>query len=318
MLNLTGDFYIYHKAYELVNYKYKKFPSNLKQIISDSLYNISEEKQKSTPDKSVIKSNELVIEKYNRVINLELKNVGNLESMQHFFDNTIWEYAMIAFIVMLTVRMFTMDISCGAYKRIYSSKKGQRHLFKKQFFAVLLVITVITVVVALIQLICGITLFGVTKFSLPLQMHPDFEFCPYLISIGGFLSIKFLCKLLFYIMIATVTSMVSVLFRKQLSSFAVSLVIGVLPLIAITYFFVYTTNDTSAISTKYKIYDNMRGFVPHGLLNIRNYFRTFDYINLFGLQISRIILALAITILITIICFIFAFKNYGISKEVTI
>lgn len=180
MLNLTGDFYIYHKAYELVNYKYKKFPSNRKQIISDSLYNISEEKQKSTPDKSVIKSNELVIEKYNRVINLELKNVGNLESMQHFFDNTIWEYAMIAFIVMLTVRMFTMDISCSAYKRIHSSKKGQRHLFKKQFFAVLLVITAITIVVALIQLICGITLFGVTKLALPLQMYPDFEFCPYL------------------------------------------------------------------------------------------------------------------------------------------
>ena len=87
---------------------------------------------------------------------------------------------------------------------------------------------------------------------------------------------------------------------------------------AITYFFTFTTKEVSAISAKYKIFNNLRGFVPHGLLNIRSYFRAFDYVSLFGLQISRIMLVLFITALITVICFIVANKNYGTPKEVAI
>lgn len=316
--SLMDDLTIFHKVYNLLDYKNNQFPNNRKQIINDSIYKIIEEKQKENPNKSAIKSSEFVIKKYNKTVPIELKNVGNIESMQMYFDNTIWEYAMLAFIIMLTVRMFTVDISSGAYKMIHSSRNGRRHLFKRQFLCVSSIIAAVTIVVALIQLVIGITLFGVSNFSLPLQMYPEFEFCPFAISIGGFLLLKLFCKVLFYIMIATVTSMVSILLRNSLSAFAISLIAGIAPLIAITYFFTFTTKEASAISAEYKIYNNLRGFVPHGLLNIRSYFRTFDYVDLFGLQISRIMLVLLITAVIIVTGFIVANKNYGTPKEVAI
>lgn len=316
--SLMDDLTIFYKAYNLLDYKNNQFPNNRKQIINDSIYKIIEEEQKESPNKTAIKSSEFVIKKYNKTVPIELRNVGNMESMQMYFDNTIWEYAMLAFIIMLTVRMFTVDISSGAYKMIHSSRNGRRHLFKKQFLAVSSIIAAIAIIVALVQLVMGITIFGVSNFSLPLQMYPEFEFCPFTISIGGFLLLKLFCKVLFYIMIVAVTAMVSILLRNSLSAFAISLIAGIAPLIAITYFFTFTTKEVSAISAKYKIFNNLRGFVPHGLLNIRSYFRAFDYVSLFGLQISRIMLVLFITALITVICFIVANKNYGTPKEVAI
>lgn len=315
---LADDLVIFYGAYNLLEYKNNQFPNNRKQIINDSIYKIMEEEQKEYPNTKVIKSNELAIKKYNKAVPLELKNVGDMESMQLYFDNTIWEYAMIAFIVMLTVRMFTVDISSGAYKMIHSSRMGRRHLFTRQFLAVSSIVTAIAIIAALIQLIFGVALFGVSNFFLPLQMYSEYEFCPFSISIAAFLLIKFLCKLLFYIMIVAVTAMVSIMTRKQFISLITSLVVGVAPLVTITYYFDQTTKDSGDISTKFKAYDNLRGVVPHGLLNIRRYFSTFDYINLLGFHISRIALILSITALITIICSIVAYKNYGTPKEVAV
>lgn len=182
--NIMEDYIIYSNAYSNASYIYQKFPDNRRQLVEDALYNISEEKSKTDPNTSVIKSNELVIEKYNRTIDLKFKDTGNIEGVQLFFDNTIWEYAMIVFVVMLAVRMFTMDISCGAYKIIHSSLNGQRSLFIKQFASVSVVVTAITVFTALIQIIFGKIFFDINDLSLPLQSFPEFEFCPYLISTG--------------------------------------------------------------------------------------------------------------------------------------
>lgn len=316
--NIMEDYIIYSNAYSNASYIYQKFPNNRRQLVEDALYNISEEKSKTDPNTSVIKSNELVIEKYNRTIDLKFKDTGNIEGVQLFFDNTIWEYAMIAFVVMLVVRMFTMDISCGAYKMIHSSLNGQRSLFIKQFASVSVVVTAITVFTALIQIIFGKIFFDVNDLSLPLQSFPEFEFCPYLISTGIYFLIKFLCKLLFYIMIAAITAMVSVLCRKQFVSYAVSLSAGIIPLIIITYYFIYTTENASALASEYKIYNSLRCFLPQGLLNIKSYFRTFDYIDIFGFQISRLFLVLLISAVIMLTCLAVALRKYGKSKEVTI
>lgn len=316
--NLIEDHILYKRAYLLADYIYKRFPLNRSKIVENSLYNISEEKEKTSFDSSIIKNNELVVKKYNKIINLEFKNPGNIESLQMFFDNTIWDYAMIAFVIMITVRMFTMDISCGAYKIIQSSLNGRQNLFIKQFLAVSSVITIITFINAVLQLICGIFLFGVNDLSIPLQMYQEFEFCPFSLSIGNYLIIKFICKLLFYIMLAAITSAVTVILCKQLSSFAVSLIIGILPLIVVTYFFVCTTNGSGSLSENNIIYNNMRCLVPQSLLNIKSYFNAFDYINVFGIQICRLICNIFIAILTALTCFLIALKNYGKPKGVAI
>lgn len=212
-----ADYLIYQKAYSLADYIYREFPDSRTYIIEDALYNISDEKNNSIVNGTTVKINELVIEKYNRVIDLQLINVGNIELMQIYFDNTIWEYALIAFIVMMTVRIFTMDFTCGTYKMIFSSKNGQRALFVRQLSSILMIVTVIAIIAALVQLIVGILCFDISNLSAPIQIYSEFEFCPYTISINTFLLIKLLCKLIFYYTVIAITAMISVILRQRRS-----------------------------------------------------------------------------------------------------
>lgn len=309
--NLMTDYLICQKAYSLADYIYREFPDSRTNMIEDALYHIAEEKSNSVVNETTIKTNEIVIEKYNRVIDLQLINAGNIESTQNFFDNTIWEYALIMLVIMMTVRMFTMDITCGAYKMIFSSKNGQRTLFLRQLISVALIVTVIAITAAAVQLIVGILCFDISDLSAPIQIYQEFEFCPYAMSIGAFLLIKLLCKLIFYYTVIAITAMLSARFRQQLPSLGIALFATLSPLIVITYFFAYTTEYNGALSFEYRAYNFLRGILPQGLLNIKSYFNSFDYINIFGASVSRLSIAIAISILISIACIAVAWNVYA-------
>lgn len=313
---LMGDYLLFSKAYNTANYIYVQIPYDRRKIVNDSLYNISEELEKPQPDESIIRNNEHVIEKYNRVISCELKSTGDLETMYLFFDNTIWDYVMIAFVIMITVRMFTMDISSGAYRMIYSSVKGRKRLFVRQFAAVGIVVTVTLVLNAVCQLFCGMVFLGVTNFSLPLQMVSEYEFCPYMISIGEYLCIKLIAKILFYLMILSLSAMITVLWRKVLVSFASLLIIGIAPLITITHFFLYSLDQNSnALQSKYQTYNAMRCLLPHSLLNIDVYFQAYDEFSIFGFQLSRLFSVCLVTVFIIAVCFIIGLCKFGCAKK---
>ncbi len=65
--NLMLDSFIYRAAYNRADYVYKTFPNNRTYLVEDAVYNIFEEKSSSNPNKTTIRTNEIVIEKYNRV-----------------------------------------------------------------------------------------------------------------------------------------------------------------------------------------------------------------------------------------------------------
>ena len=313
---LMGDSLLFSRAYDAANYLYVQIPSDRRRIVNDSLYNISEESQKVQPDKKNIQINDHIIDKYNRVIKLELKSTGSTDSMQLFFDNTIWDYIMIAFAVMIAVRMFTIDITCGAYQMIYSSFNGRKKLFIRQFFAAILVVSLVIIFHSFCQLVCGIFFFGVKDFSLPLQMDPEYELCPYLITIGGYLGIKLLAKLLFYTMITSISILITILCRKVIVPFVSSLIIGVAPLITITHFFLYSLErNSNNFQFEYQVYNIMRTLLPHSLLNLRVYFQGYDEINLFGFPFCRLLSVCFVTTFIIIICFVFALNQFGAAKK---
>ncbi len=304
--NLMMDYFAYQKAYNLANYIYIKFPNERTYLVEDAIYNIVEQENNSTVNEVILRTNEKVIEKYNRKIDLELVNVGKIDQIHHFFDNTGWEYVFIAFIIMMTVRMFTMDFSCGTYKMVFTSKKGQHKLFVKQLASILLIVTGIAVAAALVQLIVGIKCFNIGNLSAPIQSYSEYEFCPYLISIRTFLLIKLLCKLIFYYTVVAITAMISVLFRKQLPSLAVGLIITLS-----TYFYNYTTDVIGALTIEYRVYNFLRSILPQGLLNIKSYFNSFDYINVLGTNINRLSANIFISVFIITVCFAISWIAYA-------
>jgi len=77
--------------------------------------------------------------------------------------------------------------------------------------------------------------FGVNNLSLPIQMVKDYEFCPYNISLGGFIAIKTFGKLLFYFSCIAITALIAVLSRKSLLSAAAAIILCAGPKILANY-----------------------------------------------------------------------------------
>lgn len=313
---LMGDYILFSAANSLADYIYVHIPQERTRIITDSLYNISEENEKPEPDKGVIRSNNRVVELYNRTIPCKLRPTGYFDIMYKFFDNTEWDYVMVALVVILTVRMFTMDIVSGAYLITYSSVKGRKKLFVRQLTAVGAVVTAVIVLNAACQLACGILFCQVKNLSLPIQMRNEYEFCPYLISLGGFLVIKLFAKLIFYFMIIALTAMITVLSRRVILPLAGMLIAGIAPLILISKLYSYSVSgQANGLQFKYRLYTTLRGLLPHSLLNLDPFFRAYDEFSLFGFPVSRLLSVSIVTVLITIACCIVAFNKYGSAKR---
>ena len=313
---LADDMFLYRKAYNDAKKYFKTFPQNRIRLINDAMLTIIEEESKENPDKSIIALNQKAVDKYNRQIKMELKSTGDLFNTLYFFDNTYWDYALIAFIIMLTVRMFTLDYSTGAYQIVFSTPGGKKKLFLKQYFTLIASAVTIIALVSLCQIIFGYLFFGVNNLSLPLQMVEYFEFCPFTISIGEYYLIKFLCKTLFFILVITLTAALSIIFRKTMGAMSISLVVFVLPLMIITHYFMYTTGDNvNTISEQYRIYKALQAITPQGLLNLKTYFNAFDYLNILGVFIPRITCCITITVIVIILFFTIGLRRFAKPKR---
>ncbi len=310
--SLYGDFLLFNRAYETADYIYRRLPEGRRNLVKDSLSHITEESQKKHPDESVIRENETIIAKYNRVIPCELKSTGDLESMSAGFDHTYWDFLMIAFTAMLAVRMFTMDASSGAYRMLYSSVKGRKSLFLRQFAAVSAVVCAVAAVQSFCQMVCGALFFSVRDYSLPIQMAEEFEYCPYLLNVGEYFLIKFLMKLLFYLLMVSVSVLIAVLCRKPLPSLLWALVFGIGPLILMFGLYDYSASENvDPFGSTYRLFQLLRCVLPQSLLNIRTYFQNYDMIYFGGLPVGRLIPACLTTAAASAACFIVSLLRFG-------
>ncbi len=308
--NPIDDFLSLNRACDYARYLFDDLPSHRRVIVTDALYNIRAEQAKSEPDLYIISENQLAADMYNRIVPTEFTDPGDVDRTLEYFDNTIWDYIMAAFAVLLTVRMFTLDITRRSYKMIFSSANGRGRLFLSQMSVCLIVFTAMILIQTLCQLICGIVFFGVENFSLPVQNVESFELCPFNLTLGGYFALKTIGKLLFYYMTATFAAMLCALIRKPLPCAAVSLTAAILPLAAAGYIHELTLGE-NILSAEYKIFEALRCFVPHCLLDPETYFTSFDHINIAGLEISRFVFVVIITAIITAGCFVLAYLKFG-------
>lgn len=309
---LMGDYIIVARAYKQADYIYSQFPSDRIALINNSIYNIKTENEKVISDNELIRTNENVIELYNRLIKPHFTANGDMESTYLFFDNSFWDYLMIIFVVLISVRMFTIDITNGSYQIIFSSVKGRNRLCIKQICAVIISIIAIITVSSLIQIFCSYAFFGIKSLTVPIQMYQEYEYCPYLISLGGFFAIKGFAKIIFYSSVAGVTILLTVICRKVIASISVPSIIGISAQIIMTYYYLYSVDpNANQLQKEYERYNLLRCILPNGLLNIREYYKTYDCIFLFNTTISRLTVNIIITISFTLICLTMSLVIYG-------
>jgi hypothetical protein len=306
--NDTEKITVYGDVLSLYSYVNLNFPNNRKSIIEDTVYNLAEEKSKTNPDKYYISSNELAIEKYNNVVPLKSKFTlsGDFGYFDLMFNYTVWDYVFLAFIVLISVRMFTIDGISGTYQVINTSKKGARGLFFKKLTSCFSVITVILLIQAVAEIVIGIKCYGLENLGLPIHQINIFEMCPFQISIAGYFAAKFFVKLILFFMVCVVASLISILVKKPLLSNVLGIVVGCSGALLNLYFYMQYNDNRNT-----EMFESARAFLPQSLLNPLVYFNQFDYFNFFGTPVNRLTFCVSITVLISLFCIIFGYAKTG-------
>ncbi len=303
---LRQDFFAVNAVYEHVNYLVTQVPHNRSKIIKEMLYDMSQAEQSGEQDLFTLRSNELAIKQYNRILPLELVSTGIHEGTQYIlFNYTMWEYLMLAFLVLLTVRMFTMDLTCGAYQMIHTAKYAEKALFFRKFGALALVALLILLFHLSVELIANCTILGLSNSHLPLQQLETFEMCPYFITIGGFYLLKTVMKYLAYLWVIGLTAWLATILRKPLAAGGLGILLSCGGLVVHMVFYLRQTDVTAR-----KIYRVLRVILPQGLLNAREYLQTFDMANVLQYPVGRLQLCCCITICSGILLVILAYRKW--------
>lgn len=299
-------------AADMQQYVTTGFEADRKELIKGMIYQNVSENQKSDPDNYLIKANEKAIKQYNSRIDLKFESTGvNNSTHYSIFNYSIWEFVMIAFCVMMTVRLFTLEYTGGAYQLVNTSRRTLKSLFIKKYFTVLVIMILILLIQAVFEIILGMYVFGLKNFSLPIQQIEQFEYCPYTITIAEFYIFKFFIRVLSYTAVISLSSLAAVVIKRPLISTIIIIVISAGGLFANMTLYVMIDKVEKSKARLIPAYDRLRLFLPQSLLNIKEYFNGFDCFSLFGFPVSRIAFCINFTAVLSIICITIGYKASG-------
>lgn len=314
--NAVGDLYAISKTIDLMSYVQTGFEQDRRELVKGMLYQNNTEKQKSNPDTYLIAANEKAISLYNRRVDLRFESTGISPDIHYaIFNYSMWEYVMIALCVLMTVRLFSCEYSSGAYRCVNTSKKTVQSLFFKKYIAVVSVAVGVLTVQAVFELVMGACVFGLKNLSLPIQQIQMYEYCPYAMSIAQFYLFKFLLKVLAYVTIISLCSLVTALVKRPLISNIILLPISAGGLLANMVLFVKIDNAEKFSLSVLSAYDRLRIFLPQSLLNFKEYIKKFDCFSLFGHPVSRLSACIFISLVISALCVFLGYKISGRTRR---
>lgn len=309
-----SDYMLLDSAVNVLEHIYNEIPEIRTTIVKDALRNIIDENAKSDPDMGIIRMNSLAAKQYNRIVDCGTKYLGHFDPVYNLFDNTPWDYIMIFFTVILTARMFTLDISRGSFKMVFSSKNGRTRLFSKQLSVCLLIVGGMILIHTLSGILVGAILYGLNDFSLPIQMTSTFSACPFMLNLGGYYAVRTLGKLLFYFSCVTFTALAAILSKRTLPTAAAGVIFCLAPAVLMSMLYTASNNEITAITAR-KILNVLKCILPQSFLNIKMFFEDFDYAEIFGFPLSRIICVFCVTGIFIIAEILISSRIFGREKR---
>ncbi|MBR6045165.1 MAG: hypothetical protein IKP47_05980 [Ruminococcus sp.] len=298
-----GDFLAMLKSSDTLRYVQRSFESDRAELVRGMVIHNASERRKPVPDSYLIRANEKAIGLYNRRVALEPVSTGIREDIRYnCFNFSSWEYVMTALCVLMTVRLFTLEYTSGAFRLVNTSRRTVQSLFRRKYLTAVLTASAVLTVQAVFELVFCAAVFGLGNLTLPLQQLPMFELCPYSLSIAGFYAIKLPLRILAYTAVISVTALVTSAARRPLVSLAVSLPVTECAAAAVKVLYTLLSDSESPRRSLLGIYDTLRILLPQSLTDLRSYLTGFDCFSLFGYPVPRLAGCAAAALLISAVC----------------
>lgn len=259
-----------------------------------------------SPDGYTIRANEAVVQRYSAERSLA---VADSTASGSFFgyntqgvQNNSFLYIYLLFIVVVCSTVFSGEHESGMYRILYTTRYGRGRIFTAKLAAV----TVIGCSLAFLHNLFAITLFAVQygfgDWNLSIQNTAIFQYCPFDLTVGQFIFILTALRALAYIFTAVICFAVSAWCKRSLVSLltagAVTAGLTVLALTARGY----ANNSYYEVSSiyvfdgfdirLYELFSATKNIIPFYLLKPDCFFTQFDMVNVFGLPVDSIYVAL--------------------------
>ena len=181
---------------------------------------------------------------------------------------------LVMLLLVLAPGLCIEEFSSGMYPILHATRKGRVHTFVSKLAALLLFTTLSVVLFTTATLGFFGASYGFSSLGNFIQVFEDFKFCPEIITVGEFLAISVLTKILVLFALGTLIMLLSVLIKKYALTFVASL--GAVAVNFVLYFFIsleqtgsydmlnlFSVMDTKMAYTRYYSLNVFEESVPY-------------------------------------------------------
>ena len=196
-----------------------------------------------------------------------------------YYAYTSGNILLVMLLLVLAPGLCIEEFSSGMYPILHATRKGRAHTFVSKLAALLLFTTLSVVLFTATTLGFFGASYGFSSLGNFIQVFEDFKFCPEIITVGEFLAISVLTKILVLFALGTLIMLLSVLIKKYALTFVASL--GAVAVNFVLYFFVsleqtgsfdmlnlFSVMDTKMAYTRYyslNVFEESVPYIPMAL-----------------------------------------------------
>ena len=187
---------------------------------------------------------------------------------------------LVMLMLVLAPGLCMEEFSSGMYPVLHATRKGRAHTFAHKLAALLLFTTLSVLLFTATTLgFYGLS-YGFSSLGNFVQVFDDFKFCPEIITVGEFMAISVLTKILVLFTLGVLIMLLSVFIKKYALTFVASL--GVVAVNFVLYFFVsleqtgsfdmlnlFSVMDTKMAYTRYyslNVFEESVPYIPTALV----------------------------------------------------
>ena len=242
---------------------------------------------KTAPTAYQRRDSEKAVRAYNRAYSYPLcdRNAAGLGLMQ--LGDAVYQYLCLLLVLALCCALFSQEHESGMYQVLYAAKRGKAALFRQKICAGMLFAAVLGM---LFQTLLFVFLWARRglPFSLlgaPMQTFPEFALCPFALNLAEYMLLRGFSFALGGVLAVAVIAVISAFFRRTLVIFGASAAICAALLLP------GLTAQTSAAG------DIMYRAGLLGIMQIEQYLRGYETVNVCGYPVWQIALTLIFTVL---------------------
>ncbi len=260
-------------------------------------------------EKYLEKYNDKVIEKYNKKRNLDLYDTENVEACLDMFHDTyelrMFSVLLIVWTCFISAYCFHAEKSNKCNEAVFSTKKGRWQLFASKVIALLIILLVIALVLFGIEMYFAVNYFNITAFDAPVQSMIKYEYCTFDISVMGMILLMNLMRFMALVFAVAVTAVLCIKAKHIIRPVIIGfLFFGGLGYMLLRLGLLETLEKTKALA-------HIRAYLPLSLAHPYTYFNLFDYENILGFPVNRLMSCSVVFAVVTVACIFISAKFYG-------